>query len=187
MSTAHADTPEFQIGTDGSTHRKPPTSLRCGSTWETLNVYNLSDAIAKRIERELELLVDGDRPRSQSRRDQDQGADEAIDSYREEIEAGRKPKTHAAQDGSRLRSKFPRAPRPSIWSICRTAQKPTQRSSRTAIDIPIGLLDGSRAYDNAARKLLGQPRGTSIFAAPCRAAISAPTHASASQVNREKK
>jgi predicted RNase H-like nuclease len=38
-----------------------------------------------------------------------------------------------------------------------------------AIDIPIGLLDGSRACDKAARKLLGQPRGTSVFAAPCRA------------------
>lgn len=38
-----------------------------------------------------------------------------------------------------------------------------------AIDIPIGLLDGSRACDKAARRLLGQPRGTSVFAAPCRA------------------
>ena len=37
-----------------------------------------------------------------------------------------------------------------------------------AIDIPIGLLDGSRACDKAARKLLGQPRGTSVFAAPCK-------------------
>jgi predicted RNase H-like nuclease len=55
-----------------------------------------------------------------------------------------------------------------------------------AIDIPIGLLDYSRACDKAARKLLGQPRGTSVFAAPCRAAVSATTHASASQINREK-
>jgi predicted RNase H-like nuclease len=55
-----------------------------------------------------------------------------------------------------------------------------------AIDIPIGLLDCSRACDNAARKLLGQPRGTSVFAAPCRAALSAITHAAASQINREK-
>jgi hypothetical protein len=30
--------------------------LRYGSTWETLTVDNLSDATAKRIERELELL-----------------------------------------------------------------------------------------------------------------------------------
>jgi predicted RNase H-like nuclease len=36
-----------------------------------------------------------------------------------------------------------------------------------AVDIPIGLLDGSRLCDKTARKLLGQPRGTSVFAAPC--------------------
>jgi predicted RNase H-like nuclease len=51
------------------------------------------------------------------------------------------------------------------------------------IDIPIGLLDGSRDCDKAARKLLGQPRGTSVFAAPCRAALSAKTHAAASATN----
>jgi predicted RNase H-like nuclease len=51
------------------------------------------------------------------------------------------------------------------------------------IDIPIGLLDGSRVCDKAARKLLGQPRGTSVFAAPCRAALSAKTHAAASATN----
>lgn len=52
-----------------------------------------------------------------------------------------------------------------------------------AIDIPIGLLDGSRACDKAARKLLGQPRGTSVFAAPCRAALSAKSYAAASATN----
>lgn len=52
-----------------------------------------------------------------------------------------------------------------------------------AIDIPIGLLEGSRACDKAARKLLGQPRGTSVFATPCRAALSAKTHAAASATN----
>jgi predicted RNase H-like nuclease len=55
-----------------------------------------------------------------------------------------------------------------------------------AIDIPIGLLDCSRACDKAARKLLGRPRGTSVFAAPCRAALSAATHVFARQINREK-
>ena len=55
-----------------------------------------------------------------------------------------------------------------------------------AIDIPIGLLDGSRACDKAGRKLLGQPRGTSVFAAPCRAALTAKTHAEASAINRQK-
>ena len=53
-----------------------------------------------------------------------------------------------------------------------------------AIDIPIGLLDCSRLCDKAARKLLGQPRGTSVFAAPCRAALSAKTHAAASGTNQ---
>lgn len=53
-----------------------------------------------------------------------------------------------------------------------------------AIDIPIGLLDGSRACDKAARKLLGQPRGTSVFAAPCRrAALATTNHADASATN----
>jgi predicted RNase H-like nuclease len=40
--------------------------------------------------------------------------------------------------------------------------------------------------DKAARKLLGQPRGTSVFAAPCRAALTAKTHAEASAINRQK-
>src|SRR5580704_15753192 len=54
------------------------------------------------------------------------------------------------------------------------------------IDIPIGLLNGSRACDKAARKLLGQPRGSSVFAAPCRAALSATSHATGSAINRQK-
>src|SRR4051812_6750777 len=54
-----------------------------------------------------------------------------------------------------------------------------------AMDIPIGLLDGSRPCDKEARKLLGQPRGTSVFAAPCRAALVAKTHAEASAINRQ--
>jgi predicted RNase H-like nuclease len=48
-----------------------------------------------------------------------------------------------------------------------------------AVDIPIGLLDGSRACDKAARKLLGQRRGSSVFAAPWRATLSAKDHADA--------
>ncbi len=54
------------------------------------------------------------------------------------------------------------------------------------IDMPIGLLEGSRACDKAARKLLGQPRGTSVFAAPCRAALRASSHPEASTINRER-
>jgi predicted RNase H-like nuclease len=54
------------------------------------------------------------------------------------------------------------------------------------IDIPIGLLDGSRACDKAARKLLRQPRGTSVFAAPCRLALAAKSHVEASATNRQR-
>jgi predicted RNase H-like nuclease len=52
------------------------------------------------------------------------------------------------------------------------------------IDIPIGILDGPRACDLAARKLLRQPRGRSVFSAPCRAALLASGHPAASAVNR---
>src|SRR5690349_17836713 len=71
--------------------------LRYGSTWETLNVDNLPDATAKRIERELELLR-GWRPTAKPKPDATKVKmlDEAIDAYLEEIEAGRKPKTHSA-------------------------------------------------------------------------------------------
>ena len=51
------------------------------------------------------------------------------------------------------------------------------------IDIPIGLLDRSRACDRAAKKLLGRPRGSSVFATPCRSALSAVNHANASAIN----
>jgi len=55
-----------------------------------------------------------------------------------------------------------------------------------AIDIPIGLLESPRACDKAARKLLGQPRGSSVFPAPCRPALGAQTYAEANSINREK-
>ncbi len=58
--------------------------------------------------------------------------------------------------------------------------------SLLGIDIPIGLLDGSRACDKASRKLVGQPRGTSVFAAPCRASLTAKNHAEASTINQQK-
>lgn len=54
------------------------------------------------------------------------------------------------------------------------------------IDIPIGLLDGTRACDTAARKLLGQPRGSSVFPAPCRSALQAGTYEQASAINQQK-
>lgn len=56
--------------------------------------------------------------------------------------------------------------------------------SDLAIDIPIGLFDRPRACDLAARKLLGSPRRNSVFPAPCRAALSAVDHPTASALNR---
>jgi len=51
------------------------------------------------------------------------------------------------------------------------------------IDVPIGLLDGARACDRAARKILGQPRGSSVFSPPCRSAIRSKTYAEACEAN----
>jgi predicted RNase H-like nuclease len=54
-----------------------------------------------------------------------------------------------------------------------------------AVDIPIGLNDGPRKCDQAARKLLGRPRASSVFSAPCRASLFSPDHTSASATNRQ--
>jgi predicted RNase H-like nuclease len=67
-------------------------------------------------------------------------------------------------------------------SLCRTLE----HADLIVVDIPIGLPSGSpRACDLEARKLLGQPRGSSVFPPPCREALSAKTHAEASAINRK--
>lgn len=53
-----------------------------------------------------------------------------------------------------------------------------------AIDIPIGLLDGSRACDKAARQRLGWPRCNSVFSPPCRAALARVDYAEMCRVNK---
>jgi predicted RNase H-like nuclease len=54
-----------------------------------------------------------------------------------------------------------------------------------AIDIPIGLSDsGPRACDLQARRSLGRPRGSSVFPAPCRAALAATTYRRACGLSR---
>jgi integrase/recombinase XerD len=79
----------------------PPNTtfvLRYRSTWETHTVDNYAYATSKRIERELELLR-GWRPTAKPTPEAAISVkmlDEAIDDYLEEIEAGRKPKTHSA-------------------------------------------------------------------------------------------
>lgn len=51
------------------------------------------------------------------------------------------------------------------------------RGALIAIDIPIGLSDlGPRACDVEARRRLGRPRASSVFPAPCRAALHATTY-----------
>lgn len=57
------------------------------------------------------------------------------------------------------------------------------------LDIPIGLRDKGREErrcDIEARKLLGRNRGSSVFPAPCRAAVYAGTYQEAKEINLEK-
>src|ERR1700739_171722 len=54
------------------------------------------------------------------------------------------------------------------------------------IDIPIGLLDGPRPCTCAARKLLGFPRCSSVFAAPCRAVLNSACHSMANDISRSR-
>lgn len=54
-----------------------------------------------------------------------------------------------------------------------------------AVDIPIGLAaNGARACDALARKLLGRPRGSSVFSPPVRAALAALTYSEACEINQ---
>ena len=54
-----------------------------------------------------------------------------------------------------------------------------------ALDIPIGLTDsGPRQCDIVARKMLGQPRGTSVFPAPIRPAVKALDRREADSISR---
>jgi predicted RNase H-like nuclease len=60
-----------------------------------------------------------------------------------------------------------------------------RNGSLVAIDIPIGLADrGPRACDLEARRLLGRPRGSSVFPAPCRSALPATTYRRACGLSR---
>ncbi len=53
-----------------------------------------------------------------------------------------------------------------------------------ALDMPIGLAeDRARECDHSARRLLGRPRGSSVFPTPTRSALAGRTHAQASDLN----
>lgn len=58
-----------------------------------------------------------------------------------------------------------------------------ERLASLGIDIPIGLLDCPRQCDQTARRLLGRPRGSSMFPSPCRAAVQALTYQEACETN----
>jgi predicted RNase H-like nuclease len=70
-----------------------------------------------------------------------------------------------------------------VIDLCGQLRQRPERLAAMAIDIPIGLLDGPRACDLAARKLLRQPRGSSVFPPPCRAAIESETYTDACKAN----
>ena len=92
---------------------------------------------------------------------------------------------------------------PAGW-ICLTRDQPTGRLDAAvypnaatliarrpqpevlAIDIPIGSPDaGERSCDTEARRLLGRPRGSSVFPAPIRQAIDAGTYEAACQITTQ--
>ena len=59
-------------------------------------------------------------------------------------------------------------------------------TSRVIVDVPIGLpVSQPRAVDLAARRLLGPPRGSSVFPVPMRAALAGTTYLEASSLNFE--
>jgi predicted RNase H-like nuclease len=60
---------------------------------------------------------------------------------------------------------------------------------RVLVDIPIGLCDqgpDERQCDRAARRMLGQPRASSVFRAPCWDAVRASDYREASAVNYDR-
>lgn len=68
---------------------------------------------------------------------------------------------------------------PTLWQALNEA-------TLILVDIPIGLpFAAPRRCDIEARRRLGHPRGSSVFPAPCREALSAESHAEASAINRK--
>ncbi len=96
----------------------------------------------------------------------------------------------AGVDGCRAGWVWFRVDVPSLATSVEVADLPQRLRDRPdglasiAIDIPIGLLDGTRACDTAARKLLGQPRGSSVFPSPCRATIQVASYGDACDANQ---
>lgn len=76
---------------------------------------------------------------------------------------------------------------PPRWDVVKTLaelMREAKESDRIFVDIPIGLPDArlkERECDKMARKKLGQPRGSSVFPAPARAASGAKDYEEAKQ------
>jgi predicted RNase H-like nuclease len=76
-----------------------------------------------------------------------------------------------------------------LWQVYQTARELVLASPSAqiiALDIPIGLPErGARDADLEARKLLGQPRGSSVFPAPIRAVLHAGSYQAACQTRAQ--
>ena len=69
---------------------------------------------------------------------------------------------------------------PTLGDVLRAAGENTS----IAIDVPIGLADDdARACDHAARRILGAPRSSSVFSAPCRGTLTATSYQDACRLN----
>lgn len=69
-----------------------------------------------------------------------------------------------------------------VWEVCPSLEALASESGADliALDVPIGLPDrGARDCDTVARRLLGRPRGSSVFPAPIRPVLEATCHADA--------
>jgi len=75
--------------------------------------------------------------------------------------------------------------RPTIELVAsfRPVVEAVRRGALACVDMPIGLSDGPRACDAAARRLLGSPRSSSVFTPPCRAALQATTATERRRIN----
>lgn len=71
-----------------------------------------------------------------------------------------------------------------LVSLVDVFQRRPEGLKALAIDIPIGLLDGPRACDKAARRLLGWPRRNSVFSPPCRAALAGWDYTEKCRINK---
>ncbi len=75
------------------------------------------------------------------------------------------------------------------WQVNAALQDVLDRwaDARVLVDMPIGLYeDAPREVETEARRLLGRPRASSVFAVPCRASVYAADYREACLRNRER-